>query len=752
MFTPATIKAIQDIMRQDVGVDGDAQRLSQMIWLIFLKILDDEDRAMEIRRDKFVPTLPEAYQWRTWAAPADGITGDTLITFVNDKLIPKLRELPENGNKRTRIARTAFQDIYNFMRKGTLLRQVINKINDIDFTSSTDRHVFNDLYERLLKTLQSAGNFGEMYTPRAVTQFVVEMVDPQLGDTVLDPAAGTGGFLVNSLEHMRKKVKSITDEKRAQESVFGVEKKPLPYMLLLTNMMLHGVEEPVNMRRGNTLERPLVDYTDVDKVTCIITNPPFGGTEEPGIEKNFPREFQTRETADLFLILIMRLLKKGGRGGVVLPDPTLFGEGMKTALKKTLLQECNLHTIVRLPKTVFAPYTNIATNLLFFTKGEPTKEIWYYEHSMPIGQKAYSKTNPMRGEEFILEKQWWNQRVENEHAWKVTIEEIRARNFNLDIKNPNTTREIIETPKELLEAFWKNISRADGIVKSLKRLLAESLSQTGEISGETKFLLDHLEDFVRIPSGVNRLSDITLILALSGKLVPQDLDGETADGLYKLIQEKHSHVVKNGTWRKKKEKAQLSIEIKDITFDIPKSWRWVRGVELFEVVRGVTYGKEDVSDGPLKGYLPLLRSHNIQEIGLNTEDLVFVKKDKISPEQMLKKGDILIAMSSGSKKLVGKAAQAMANIPYSYGAFCAVIRSKHSEISPFLGFFFSTPYYRDATALEGKGMGINNLTVGALESLVIPLPPLAEQKRIVAKVEEVIGLIRQLREIVEKNS
>lgn len=476
MFTPATIKSIQDIMRQDVGVDGDAQRLSQLVWLIFLKILDDEDRALEIRKDTFIPTLPEKYQWRTWAQPLDGRTGDELITFVNEELIPALRELPESSNRRTDLTRMAFQDVYNFMRKGTLLKQVINKINEIDFNASKDRHAFNEIYERLLKSLQSAGNFGEMYTPRAVTQFIVEMVNPKVGESVFDPATGTGGFLVNSLEHMRDQVKTVEDEHIIQKSIYGVEKKPLPYMLLITNMMLHGIEEPVNMRRGNTLEKAIRDYTDADRVDCIITNPPFGGTEEPGIESNFPKEFQTRETADLFLVLIVRLLKTNGRAGVVLPDGTLFGEGIKTSLKKMLLEECNLHTIVRLPKNVFAPYTSISTNLLFFTKGEPTQEVWYYEHPYPAGKKSYSTTTPMTIEEFIPEKAWWNNREENDHAWKVSIEEIKERNYNLDIKNPRKPVDVLESPEILLAEYREKQKETQELLEQIRSIINESLS------------------------------------------------------------------------------------------------------------------------------------------------------------------------------------------------------------------------------------------------------------------------------------
>ena len=315
-----------------------------------------------------------------------------------------------------------------------------------------------------------------MYTPRAVTQFIVEMVDPKIGESVLDPAVGTGGFLVHALEHLRKQVKSVKDEQKIQQSIYGVEKKPLPFMLLITNMMLHGIEEPVTMRRGNTLERPLREYTDADKVSCVVTNPPFGGTEEPGIESNFPKEFQTRETADLFLVLIMRLLKKNGRAGIVLPDGTLFGEGMKTALKEALLEECNLHTIVRLPKSVFAPYTSIATNLLFFTKGEPTKEIWYYEHPFPDGQKAYSMTNPMRVDEFEIEKKWWNKRVENDHAWKVSIEEVIKRNYNLDIKNPRTPVDVLESPEVLLATYHTKQKEVKEVLEQIRAVITDALS------------------------------------------------------------------------------------------------------------------------------------------------------------------------------------------------------------------------------------------------------------------------------------
>jgi type I restriction enzyme M protein len=331
-----------------------------------------------------------------------------------------------------------FEEANNYMKSGTLMRQVINKINEVDFNRKNDLHLFGDIYEQILRDLQSAGNAGEFYTPRAVTQFMVEMVDPKLGEKVLDPACGTGGFLTNTIEHVRRRyVHSIEDEQILQSSIKGVEKKQLPYFLCVTNMMLHGIDTPTQVVHDNTLARPYRDYQPEDRVDAIVTNPPFGGMEEDGIEKNFPKAYSTRETADLFLVLITHLLREDGRGAIVLPDGTLFGEGIKTRIKEKLLTECNLHTIVRLPNGVFSPYTGIKTNLLFFTKGQPTKEVWYYEHPYPPGAKSYNKTKPIRIEEFEAEKAWWTNRIESERAWRVSFDDIAANNFNLDIKNPH---------------------------------------------------------------------------------------------------------------------------------------------------------------------------------------------------------------------------------------------------------------------------------------------------------------------------
>ncbi|MGL5018422.1 MAG: type I restriction-modification system subunit M, partial [Luteolibacter sp.] len=377
------VKSIQDIMRKDAGTYGDAQRLEQLGWMFFLKIFDDREKELDLLRDNYKSPLPKELRWSTWAADEEGITGDALLQFVNNTLLPKLQALTAGGDKISALIRAAFDDANNYMKNGTLMRQVVNKINGIDFNSTDDRHMFGDIYEKMLKDLQSAGNAGEFYTPRAVTEFIIDRLDPRLGESFTDPACGTGGFITCLIRYLRTQARFEVDERSIQESFSGIEKKHLPHILCITNLLLHGIDVPSNVRHGNTLARPLRDWGPKERVDVIATNPPFGGMEEDGIESNYPAEFRTRETADLFLVLIMKILKPGGRAGLVLPDGTLFGEGVKTRIKEALLTECNLHTIVRLPNGVFAPYTSIRTNLLFFTKGTPTKEIWYYEHPYP---------------------------------------------------------------------------------------------------------------------------------------------------------------------------------------------------------------------------------------------------------------------------------------------------------------------------------------------------------------------------------
>jgi type I restriction enzyme M protein len=473
------VKTIQNIMRKDVGTYGDAQRIEQLGWMLFLKIFDDREKELEIVHDDYRSPLPKALRWSAWAADEEGITGDALLDFVNNTLMPKLKAL-SGPNKLAGIIRMTFDDANNYMKNGTLLRQVVNKINAIDFNVAGDRHMFGDIYEKLLRDLQAAGNAGEFYTPRAVTQFIVDQVNPRVGETVMDPACGTGGFLTCAIEHLREQAKKAKDEQAIQTAISGIEKKHLPHVLCMTNMLLHGIDIPSSIRHDNTLTRPLRDYGPKDRVDVIVTNPPFGGIEEDGIESNFPTEFRTKETADLFLVLIMNLLKPGGRAGIVLPDGTLFGEGVKSRIKEALLRECNLHTIVRLPNGVFAPYTSIRTNLLFFTKGEPTKEIWYYEHPYPPGAKSYNKTKPIRIEEFDAEKAWWKKREENAQAWRVPIKQIKDSGFNLDIKNPNAVEGGFGDVSLLLPEYEVLLSNIAATRTALKSALHDALRQSQE--------------------------------------------------------------------------------------------------------------------------------------------------------------------------------------------------------------------------------------------------------------------------------
>lgn len=492
MSVSSVIKSIQDIMRKDAGVDGDAQRLGQMSWLLFLKIFDAQEEALEFELDNYQEPIPSKYLWRNWAQDNEGITGDELLEFVNDQLFPDLKNLtaPINLNPRGYVVREAFSDAFNYMKNGTLLRQVINKLNEIDFTDSQERHLFGDLYEQILKDLQSAGNAGEFYTPRAVTRFMVNRIDPKLGESIMDPACGTGGFLACSFDHVKENyVKTAADHQTLQKQIHGVEKKQLPHLLCTTNMLLHGIEVPVQVKHGNTLNKPLSSWDE--ELDVIVTNPPFGGTEEDGIEKNFPTETRTRETADLFLQLIVEVLKNDGRAAVVLPDGTLFGEGVKTKIKKLLTEECNLHTIVRLPNGVFAPYTSIKTNILFFTKGKPTTKVWYYEHPYPGGVKNYNKTKPMKFAEFQTEIDWWGNeadgfasRVETEQAWQVSIDDIIARNFNLDIKNPHVGEIISHDPQELLTDYAKKQEDIKVLRDQLKNILSAALSDQESSDGE----------------------------------------------------------------------------------------------------------------------------------------------------------------------------------------------------------------------------------------------------------------------------
>ena len=485
------VKRLQNIMRMDAGINGDAQRIEQMVWMFFMKVYDTQEETWEYKaykeKQEFHSIIPEQYRWRNWAIDEkDGkaLTGDALLKFINEELFPTLKNLPVTYEtpRAKAIVKEVFADLNQYMKNGILLRQVINVINEIEFDDADDRHTFGDIYEGILKDLQSAGNAGEFYTPRALTDFIIDRLNPQLGEVVGDFTSGTGGFLTSALYHLAKQVKTTEDGRKFQNSVLGQEWKPLPYLLSITNLLLHDIEAP-NIRNCDSLGTKLSDFKESDKVDVIAMNPPYGGTEDEIIQMNFPQEFRASETADLFMAVIMYRLRTSGRAGVVLPDGFLFGtEGAKRNLKEKLLNEFNLHTVLRLPKSVFAPYTSIATNVLFFEKDDDgTKNTWFYRMDIPADRKAFSKTKPIKSEHFDCVREWWDNRADiqdedgNYKAKRFTKEEIIAGSYNLDLCGyPHKVEEILE-PMELIESYKEKRAelnaQIDAVLKEITAIL-----------------------------------------------------------------------------------------------------------------------------------------------------------------------------------------------------------------------------------------------------------------------------------------
>ena len=487
MSITSFVKRIQDITRNDAGVNGDAQRIEQMSWLLFLKIYDSRELVWELEEDDYESIIPEDLKWRNWAHAEKGeqvLTGDDLLDFVNNRLFKELKELEVTPNMpiRKSIVKSAFEDANNYMKNGVLLRQVINVIDEVDFNSPEDRHSFNDIYEKILKDIQSAGNSEEFYTPRAATDFIAEMLDPKLGETMADLACGTGGFLTSTLNHLSKQRKTSEDIQKYNQAVFGIEKKAFPHLLAVTNLFLHEIDDP-KIIHGNTLEKNVREYTDDEKFDLIMMNPPFGGSELDTIKNNFPAELRSSETADLFMAVIMYRLKENGRVGVILPDGFLFGEGVKTRLKEKLVEEFNLHTIIRLPHSVFAPYTGIHTNILFFDKTKKTEQTWFYRLDMPEGYKNFSKTKPMKSEHFNPVREWWTSREEilegNFYKAKsFTPSELADLNYNFDQCGfPKEEEEILE-PLELIQNYQQERAalnqKIDAVLEDILELLEEN--------------------------------------------------------------------------------------------------------------------------------------------------------------------------------------------------------------------------------------------------------------------------------------
>lgn len=484
------IKRLRDIMRNDAGVNGDAQRIEQIVWILFLKVYDAKEADWEMDEDNYVSIIPEECRWMNWARDdksGRALTGDALLNFVNNTLLPTLKTLPIDINTpiKKSIVQTTFADTNNYMKDGVLLRQIINIIDDIDFGDYNESHAFGEIYETILKELQSAGSSGEFYTPRAVTDFMATMINPQVGEVMADLACGTGGFLTSWLKELRKKVETVADEKLFSSSVYGIEKKQFPYMLAITNLLLHDIDIP-RIFHDNTLLKDVLDYTDKDKFDVILMNPPYGGSEKNDVKSHFPADLASSETADLFMSVIMYRLKVHGRAAVILPDGFLFGtDNAKVNIKKKLLNEFNLHTIIRLPSSVFSPYTSITTNILFFDNTGETDETWVYRLDMPEGYKHFSKTKPMKLEHFKPVMEWWDNRTEIEEegfdkAKKYRKEELESKySYNIDLCGYPHEEEVILAPHDLIQRYQEERAslnaEIDRVLEEITSLLGREL-------------------------------------------------------------------------------------------------------------------------------------------------------------------------------------------------------------------------------------------------------------------------------------
>lgn len=495
------VKRLRDIMRNDAGINGDAQRIEQIAWMLFLKVYDAKEQDWEWDDDDYQSIIPDECRWRNWAhddKSGTALTGDKLLNFVNNTLFPVLKgnDIKDSSGKvliagihvdastpiKKAIVQTTFTDANQYMKDGILLRQVLNVIDELDFSDYEESHAFGEIYETILKELQSAGSAGEFYTPRAVTDFMAQVINPKIGETMADFACGTGGFIISWLKELKKQVKTTENEEAYSNSIYGIEKKQFPYMLCVTNLLLHGLDIP-RVYHSNALLRDLLDYTEDDRVNVILMNPPYGGSEKADVKNHFPTDLASSETADLFMSVIMYRLKKNGRAAVILPDGFLFGtDNAKVNIKKKLLREFNLHTIIRLPGSVFSPYTSITTNILFFDNTHPTEETWFYRLDMPEGYKHFSKTKPMKLEHFQPVLDWWNDRQEIteegfDKAKKFTAQQLTEElGYNLDQCGYPHEEEEILAPMDLIHRYEEQRASLNA---EIDRVLSEITSLLG---------------------------------------------------------------------------------------------------------------------------------------------------------------------------------------------------------------------------------------------------------------------------------
>lgn len=754
------IKRIRDIMRMDAGINGDAQRIEQMVWMLFLKVYDAKEDDWELNEDNYESIIPEDLRWRNWAkADSNGhaMTGDKLLNFVNNTLFPVLKGndvkegdtiayegikvAPDTPIKKA-IVKSTFEDANNYMKDGVYLRQVIDVIDEIEFDDVKESHAFGFVYEEILRELQSAGSSGEFYTPRAVTEFMALMIKPKLGEKMADFACGTGGFITSWLGQLSKQVTDTSAQKQLDDSIYGIEKKPFPYLLCVTNMLLHDIEVP-NIYHMNSLKHNLLDYTDADKFDVILMNPPYGGHEDKSIQGFFPDDLASSETADLFMSVILYRLKKNGRAAVVVPDGFLFGlDNAKVNIKKKLIGEFNLHTVVRLPGSVFSPYTSITTNLLFFDNTKPTTETWFYRVDIPSDRKHFSKTKPMELKHFDDCIAWWNNREvipdgEYFKAQKFTADYLlNEQGCNIDLCGyPHEEEEILD-PIDLIQRYQEERSSLNATVDRAVQQISTSLNQA-TVLPDIDYASGALTRLAELDAHfADKMIKSVLEIAIKGKLVPQyPTEGTARD----LLEKNLIDVEIDG--RRVKQKVITEISEDEKTFDIPDSWEWIKLGNVCTIARGG-------SPRPIKEYITTAADGvNWIKIGDTEKNGKYIcataekiKPSGVSKSRMVHSGDFLLTNSmSFGRPYILKVDGCI------HDGWLVISQSTEIFDQDYLYWLLSSNYAYMQFCGKVSGAVVKNLNSDKVANSVFPLPPLAEQKRIVAKLEEILPLCERLK-------
>lgn len=754
------IKRIRDIMRMDAGINGDAQRIEQMVWMLFLKVYDAKEDDWELNEDNYESIIPEDLRWRNWAkadSRGHAMTGDKLLNFVNNTLFPVLKGndvkegdtivyegikvAPDTPIKKA-IVKSTFEDANNYMKDGVYLRQVIDVIDEIEFDDVKESHAFGFVYEEILRELQSAGSSGEFYTPRAVTEFMALMIKPQLGEKMADFACGTGGFITSWLGQLSKQVTDTAAQKQLDDSIYGIEKKPFPYLLCVTNMLLHDIEVP-NIYHMNSLKHNLLDYTDADKFDVILMNPPYGGHEDKSIQGFFPDDLASSETADLFMSVILYRLKKNGRAAVVVPDGFLFGlDNAKVNIKKKLIGEFNLHTVVRLPGSVFSPYTSITTNLLFFDNTKPTTETWFYRVDIPSDRKHFSKTKPMELKHFDDCIAWWNDRKEirdgeNFKAQKYTADYLlNEQGCNIDLCGyPHEEEEILD-PIDLIQRYQEERSSLNATVDRAVQQISTSLNQA-TVLPDIDYASGALTRLAELDAHfADKMIKSVLEIAIKGKLVPQyPTEGTARD----LLEKNLIDVEIDG--RRVKQKVITEISEDEKTFDIPDSWEWIKLGNVCTIARGG-------SPRPIKEYITTAADGvNWIKIGDTEKNGKYIcataekiKPSGVSKSRMVHSGDFLLTNSmSFGRPYILKVDGCI------HDGWLVISQSTEIFDQDYLYWLLSSNYAYMQFCGKVSGAVVKNLNSDKVANSVFPLPPLAEQKRIVVKLEEILPLCERLK-------